>query len=352
MADTGRRASMRSRGRVKRAATITLAVVATLLSGAATSAQQPDPALVEAAKKEGRVVVYLSVTPTVPRLIMKRFEERYGIQVDLLEARASEVEERIRSERAAGRNNGDVTILGLTGTVNQRAAGGLQPHGPLPGKAKLIPEMREPGNIDSVPISIAWQGILINTDLVKPEDEPKSWWDLTLPKFKGKILADDPRPTGGGNIMFSILHEKISPDLPKKLKEQDLVFARDLALNERRVARGEYWVTTPFPMQDLLNLRGLPVKGIVPKEGAAYTLGTAAILSGAPHPNAAKLLMNYLIDDEAQLLYAENGFKSTTGATSDKIPPEIRAFNTSILLGTGDPKTQEQMMKYFTEMFR
>ena len=58
-------------------------------------------------------------------------------------------------------------------------------------------------------------GILINTRLVKPEDEPKSWNDLNDPKWKGKILSDDMRPLGSGNTMFAILQKKMGAALQR-----------------------------------------------------------------------------------------------------------------------------------------
>ena len=103
-------------------------------------------------------------------------------------------------------------------------------------------------------------GILINTRLVTPADEPKSWTDLTDPKWTGKILADDPRALGGGFNAFVAQHDKLGVDFLKKLADQKLMFSRDLRESERRTARGEFPVYAPFLFNDYSSLRGLPIK--------------------------------------------------------------------------------------------
>ena len=82
-------------------------------------------------------------TPAMPK-IAAAFEAKYGIRVELLEARASELRERIRTEQASGKVLGDVSHNGSTTTALQLAEGTFQPHGPLPnggraGRARSRP---------------------------------------------------------------------------------------------------------------------------------------------------------------------------------------------------------------------
>ena len=136
-------------------------------------------------------------------------------------------------------------------------------------------------------------GILVNTRLVKPEDEPKSWDDLNDPKWKGKILADDMRPLGSGNTMFAILQKKLGAAFNEKLAEQKPVFSRDLRNDARRVARGEYPIYVPQIFAFASDLKGLPVKVVIPKEGAPYAMMEFAMLKNAAHPNAARLIDHF-----------------------------------------------------------
>ena len=124
-------------------------------------------------------------------------------------------------------------------------------------------------------------GILVNTRLVKPEDEPKSWEDLNDPKWKGKILSDDMRPLGSGNTMFAILQKKLGAAFNEKLAEQKPVFSRDLRNDARRVARGEYPIYVPQIFAFASDLKGLPVKVVIPKEGAPYAMMEFAMLKNA-----------------------------------------------------------------------
>ncbi len=98
------------------------------------------------------------------------------------------------------------------------------------------------------------------------------------------------RPLGSGNTLFAILQNHMDPGFNEKLAEQKPVFSRDMRNDARRVARGEYpiYITQVFALAS--DLKGLPVKVIVPKEGAPYAQMDLALLKGAPHPNARAAL--------------------------------------------------------------
>ena len=144
-------------------------VALTPLAAAAPPAAAQAPAdadwkkVVDAAKKEGKVVVYNGAvgTPTLPR-IAAAFEARYGIRVEVLEARASELRERIRTEQASGKILGDVSHNGSTTTALQLAEGTFQAHGPLPNAGRPV----APFAVDEfrVPIYVIPYGILVNTE--------------------------------------------------------------------------------------------------------------------------------------------------------------------------------------------
>ena len=82
-----------------------------------------------------------------------------------------------------------------TTTLQSKEDNVFGPFGPLPTLGNLKPEFRSD---DMRPVFAIICGILANTQLVKPSDEPNSWLDLTDPRWKGKILADDFRALGGG----------------------------------------------------------------------------------------------------------------------------------------------------------
>lgn len=307
--------------------------------------------LVAAAKQEGKVVLYSGhVGVSFHRDIARLFEARYGITVEILEARASELRERVRAEQAAGRFVADVSHNGATTTVLQQRAGAFEPHGPLPSLGNLLPAF--PADDIKVPVFILAYGILVNTALVKPADEPRSWLDLTDPKWRGKILSDDVRALGGGSVFFFVTERAFGEDFHRKLAQQQLQFSRDPRLSERRIARGELPIWLPQVLSDLPDLKGLPVKLIIPQEGCTYVTYELAVFRHAPHPNAARLLMEFFLEQEAQLIYARGGNGVTVKGIAEQVPEDMRALAAPKLLGTTDADEQEAMLKLAAELYK
>ncbi len=307
--------------------------------------------VVDAAKKEGKVVVYNGAVgmPVLPK-VGDAFERKYGVRMELLEARASELRERIRTEQASGKVLGDVSHNGSTTTALQIADGTFVPHGALPnGKRPVAPFASDDIR---VPVYVIPYGILVNTEMVKPADEPKSWKDLLNPRWKGKLLMDDQRALGGGAVFFMATHRAFGREFHEKLAEQQPHMNRELRGNFPRVARGEYPIYTPFATPDILELKGLPVKLVMPTEGVPYVRFDGAIFKGAPHPNAARLFMDFLLSDDAQLLYGGAGYVMTVGGLEGKVTGEARALAQPKLLGTTDPKLQEEMLKLAKTIYK
>ncbi len=300
--------------------------------------------VVEAAKREGKVVLYSALVgaPSTSR-IAEAFEEKYGIVVDTLEARASELLERVRTEQASGRSLGDVSYNGSTATERQMIDSVFIPHGALPGASRL----RAPftGDGTRLPAFVIHFGILVNTELVKPQDEPRSWKDLHDPKWKGQILADDVHPVGSGSLFFQATYGKLGREFHEKLAAQDLQFTRDPRGSQRRVARGEYPIFLPSSLAAMKELEGLPLKTVVPAEGAIYVLYQAAVFKNAPHSNAARLFMDFLLGDEAQAIYADDGYGPVVEAARRKTARPA-------LLGTSELRTMAEMAQFAREIYK
>lgn len=335
----------------RRAALLGLAGSALLSASGRAQAEDDWNKVVDAAKKEGHVVVYSAFVGLAAHQDLKKdMAANFGITVDILEARASEVRERIRVEHTAGRYAADVSENGRTTTTLQiKEDKVFDPFGPLPALGNLKPEFKSDGM--RLPVFAIIYGILANTQLVKPADEPKSWMDLTEPRWKGKILSDDFRALGGGGVLFSVLEDHFGQDFHKKLAQQDIKFSREIPANERRIARGEYPLYIPDSLTAAPTLKGLPVKFLAPKEGLPYIGYDLALLKNAPHPNAARVLMNCYLAKQMQQVFARLGLLPVTTETLTGIDPAIANMQQSKLLGTTDPARMNQMLDLAKQIY-
>ncbi|WP_158693450.1 ABC transporter substrate-binding protein [Neorhizobium alkalisoli] len=308
--------------------------------------------VVEAGKKEGTLVLYTALVgqPSTKK-IAEAFTEEYGISVEVLEARASEIRERVRVEQAAGRFAADVmfTSEGQTRLYDAEDKS-VDPLPVTPNSQKIKPQFKLQVPMASV-MTIPY-GIMVNTGLVKPADEPKSWKDLADPKWQGKILADDPRAIGAGYLWFFSTYDRIGEDYVRKVAGQKLVFTRDQRESQRRTARGEYSIYMPVILTDMSDLKGLPVKFVIPEEGVGYVLYGNVLLKKAPHPNAAKLYLDFLQSPTAQKIYASLGNGPVIEGVTEGLPADIKAISEAKLYGTSDSRRQNEMLAKAKDVFK
>jgi len=160
-------------------------LAAALVGGAGGAWAQSDwDKVVAEAKKEGKVVVYNGTNFKVVRKLGDAFQKEYGIPVEVLDGRASEIRERIRVEQSTNRTVASLSYSGLTTLFTQTGEGAFQEHGPLPNAQGVIPELASKGHV--LLGSVGMFLLMYNTTLVKPEEVPKSWRDLTDPRSSGR----------------------------------------------------------------------------------------------------------------------------------------------------------------------
>jgi iron(III) transport system substrate-binding protein len=318
-------------------------VTAFIVAPAFSVVAEPSAELIARAKKEGKLVVYVSAQVPAPD-IPPMFEEKYGIETLAVKGTTAQLRERIRMEQATGRFVSDVHYSGLSTNILQLGDGMLQAHGGLQNARSLISPFTDiSGTI--IPVASGRYGILINTNLVKQQDEPKTWKDLLDPKWQGKIIMADPRMSGSGYLWFTALRDVYSDEYHKQFATQKAVFEPNSVQALTRVARGEFPVYAGFNFAQLYNTEAFPIKAIAPAEGSPTSPHSAAIVKGAKNLHAARLFMEFLLDKEVQGFYANRGWASVVGFVPSDLPKVFEPLANTKLFDLADPDQQDSMME-------
>ncbi len=296
------------------AAKPTTAPAGTTGAGASTSNDpQLDAAIAnyyDLAKQEGKLVVYGVGPPTLYNPIRDAFMKRFaGIELQGVDQRGRETREKIIAEQQSHNYVVDVAISGPD-TQNELVQDGYIDDFQVSSIGSVIPDLVPPDRKDN-PRTVTIFTIAINTNLVPPADEPRQWTDLFDPRWKGKLEMDDPRGSGPGGTILSGLEALYGPeDVDKKLAAQNMFFATQAGPLLDALARGEYAVYLSSAHTDVIaqRLAGAPIKQIKPEEGIGITPINQGLVKNAPHPNAAKLWIEWSLSKEGQQLLADNGF--------------------------------------------
>lgn len=276
--------------------------------------------------KEGRVVIYTGIGSELRQDLIKAFESKYkGINLEFFAGRGPEITQKLLSENRAGLYWADIYISGATTPLTQ-----LKPAGALVSLEPflILPEVTNPkvwygGEIpfiDSDKTLLAFMArpnppVTINTRTVI-KSELNSYKDLLAPKWKGKIVMDDPTAGGPGLKQFGVIGTRIlNMDFWKDFAKQEPVFLRDARLAVEWVAQSKYpiGVSLQSPIVTEFQRAGAPLDQISMIEGDYLTsgFGTIASVRGAPHKNAATLFINWLLSKDGQLAWARSELRQS-----------------------------------------
>lgn len=337
---------------------------------------------VEAAKREARVHLYISPQSSIhleAGVFQKRFPE---IKVVTVTGSGSALVPRILAERRANKYFADVAMAGAQSINDFYRAKALDPI----RDAMILPEVADE--------SKWWRGkhrytdrerkyafmfighpqaggFYYNRGLVKPE-EFRSFWDFINPKWKGKIEARDIRAPGPGtgtaNMRVFYYNPKLGPEYIRRLfSEMDIAFFRDRRQGVDWLATGKFPICFFCTRSDVgrAKLQGLPVEEFgAMKEGVGLTSssGNIGLLNRAPHPNAAKVFVNWFLSREGQLtLQTEYAKHKVTASNSlridipkDMLPPDERLEEGVEYIDVDTPErmSMEPILKVYNEALR
>lgn len=293
------------------------------------------------AKKEGKLVVYGQVGPELRVALTEALKKEFGLNMELVPGKGKEVITRFATEMHAGLPSADMIMGGAstlrTDPETYAAWDNLEPllilpevldpkawpNGRLPyhdAQKKLIPLILE-----------VTQNLVANTNIVKP-GQIKSYRDLLQPQWKGKIVMADPTISGTSVIWMQVLLSKAygmaeGEAFLRKFATQEPEILRNSRLQIEWVARGRYPLTIGMSTQDAyaMHKAGAPIARLAVEEGSFVSGGGSYIVVPAkrPHPNAANLVLNWLLSKRGQEVFSKayGGPPTRLGATTEGVSP-------------------------------
>ena len=258
-----------------------------------------DPKVIEAARKEGEIVWYTTMSLDQSKEFMDRFIKKYPfLRPSVFRSGGGALLNRVVSEAKAGKHLFDV-VHGTGEIVLPLMELGLIAPYASPER-KMIPE-------DLKDTKGYWTSVYVNSvvlgynkNQVKKEILPLSYEDLLLPRWKGrKISLDDSYTTFFQGLISSWGKDKAVAYL-KKLAEQEPVIMRGSTVRVQLAAAGEFPLVIAYAnIVQNLGEKGAPVDW-VPLEPAVISVNTVMLGANASHRNAAKLLVDFTLSREGQ----------------------------------------------------
>ena len=268
------------------------------------------------AKKEGQVSIYIY---RYERLLQEFRKQYPAINVVSVTGRGSQLTTRLMAERRAGKYIADVYSGGTNGNYNVLYKGkALDPIKPT----LMLPEVTDTSkwyggehryadpegkHIFAYLANPSSSQLSYNTAQVNAK-EFKSYWDVTNSKWRGKIVSLDPRDTGlGATMQFFYYNPELGPEFIKKFfGGMDVQFAKNFRQMTDWLAQGKFAICMGCKDSMRAKNQGLPVDDFDTtawKEGTSFSSGggSLSLLNRAPHPNAAKVFINWFLSPKGQL---------------------------------------------------
>ena len=283
---------------------------------AATEAAEPSymDQLIEAAKAEGTLVVYGSCEEEYLAVACEKFQELYGIEVQYQRLSTGEVQSKIEEE--AGNPSGDVWFGGTTDPYNVCAAEGLLEAYEAENASHLLGEAYRDKDGYWYGIYKGILGFMVNRDELDRMGiaVPQDWADLTKPEYAGLVWLSNYNTAGTAKLVINTMIQKYGHDEGIQylvdLDKNVQVYTKSGSGPSKNVGTGECVVGIGFlhdGITQILDNGYDNVQLVIPSDGTACEIGPVAIFSGAKHPNAARLFLEYALSPECVEMADENG---------------------------------------------
>ncbi len=258
--------------------------------------------IIEAAKKEGTLTLYTTIAEKDLPILIKPFEVKYGIKVNVWRAGTDKILQRTLAEAAANRNEVDVVHFG-------------SPEMEALSREKVLQTVKTPAYRDltagSVPAHQQWAATLLsvwvqayNTNVVKKADLPKTYADLLDPKWKGRLGVEAKNQDwfqsvvdimGGGDKGLKFFSDLVATNGVSPRNGHTLL--------TNMVVSGEVpmALTVYSYMPEQAKKKGAPIDWFA-LEPAVARSNAVGVARKAPHPAAALLFHEYMLTDAQSLM--------------------------------------------------
>ena len=333
------------------------AVFAQPVRAAAPPAEAITPALIEAAKKEGKVIFYTAMDLQFAERLGRSFEQKYpGISARVERSGAERVFQRIGQEYASNIHSVDVVNTSdQAHVILWKRNGWLAQYIPEEVAKFYDKKFFDPEGFELV-TRVLVSPFGINTSLVKMEDAPKSFADLLDPKWNGKMVKA--HPAYSGTIMNSTYQtaQVMGWGYFEKLAKQNIMQVQSATDTPKRIALGERAIMIDGAGYLVIRDKeaGKPVDVIYPAEGTPLATSPSVLMKAAPNPNAAKLFHNWMHSREGQQILIDYARQYSPHSQAVE-KPGVRKLS-EIKLMVEDPeaieKGADEVKRRYTEIFK
>jgi iron(III) transport system substrate-binding protein len=336
---------------------VALGLSSTRVLAAAPPATTVTPALIEAAKKEGKVVYYTSVDLPLAEKIAKAFEARYpGVGVRVERTGAERVFQRIGQEYQSRIHAVDVVNSSdAAHFIVWRREGILIPFVPEDVAKFYSAEHKDTEGLFAS-FRIGLSIIAYNTNLVKPEEAPKSFADLLDPKWSGKMVKAHPGYSGTIMTATFQLQRDLGWSYLEKLAQQKVMQLQSASDPPKKLALGERAVQADGNEYNIFQIKegGGPVEPVYATEGTPLVIGPNAVFKNAPNPNAARLFQCFCFSAECQQLISDvGGQRSVHPQVKEKAGRKpFKDIKTMKEDPAGVEKTAEEIKARYSRLFK
>lgn len=282
---------------MKHSYTLVIALVAMLATQPAHGEFMPNSTVVAAALKEGAVTIYTANQLDSEQQLAKKFNKKFpGIKIEIVRAPGSRLIARVDAEMASGKLSADIVEFSDSGLAKnyEKLFADYTP----PNATKYPAELRSIST--KLWPKTAWGYVLAyNKALVRKP--PTKWSDLSQAGFKDK-LGWIPAGAGGTTWTLAMFQRQQLGDGEWKAlaKKKPTMYPSDAPLLAA-VIRGEVRVAPLKTNSIIPSMKGgAPIGIIYPTDGVPITASAAGISATAPHPNAARLYLDWILSDEGQ----------------------------------------------------